>query len=203
MVVGIGATLLVQRIRSRTSGAAAERYDYVDVPSRGSVALSSATPFSMRAHHHAHGDHAHADHEDHLHQHDEQGAGRPVHSHGGTVHSHLPPIRADERITMRGLLALGVSGGLLPCPSAMVLLLAAVALNKTALGLLLVVAFSAGLAATLTLIGVLFLYARRLLPEVDGRGRWTRQLPIASAAVITLVGVAMCYGALAGPGTAP
>jgi nickel/cobalt transporter (NicO) family protein len=208
MVVGIGATLLVQRIRSRAPGAMDARYDYVDMPVHGALVLSPAmAPFSMRAHHRAHGDHdhghhAHADDVGHAHHHD-HGTGGLVHSHGGTVHSHLPPIGADERITVRSLLALGVSGGLLPCPSAMVLLLAAVALNKTALGLLLVVAFSVGLAATLTLVGVLFLYARRLVPQIGGHGRWARQLPIASAAVITLVGVAICYGALAAAGTAP
>ncbi len=68
-----------------------------------------------------------------------------------------PPARA---VTWRGLLALGVSGGLLPCPSAMVLLLAAVALHKTLFGLVLVLAFSVGLAITLTAVGLAFLYAR-------------------------------------------
>ena len=61
-----------------------------------------------------------------------------LHSHGGKTHSHLPPGATGERISWRALLALGVSGGLVPCPSAMVLLLAAVALNKTAYGMLLV-----------------------------------------------------------------
>ena len=76
----------------------------------------------------------------------------------------MPPGAAGEPVTWRGLLALGVSGGLVPCPSAMVLLLAAVALNKTAFGLALVVAFSAGLALTLTAIGLAFLYARNRFP---------------------------------------
>ena len=121
-----------------------------------------------------------------------------VHSHGGSVHSHLPPVGPGERITWRSLLALGVSGGLIPCPSAMVLLLASVALNKTAYGLLLVVAFSVGLAVTLTLVGLAFLYARKLFPRLGGEGRWARVLPIVSAALITVVGLVICYGAIIG-----
>ena len=75
-----------------------------------------------------------------------------------TAHSrHLPPAR----ISWRGLLALGVSGGLIPCPSALVVLLGSIALGRVGFGLALVVAFSLGLAATLTGLGILFLYAGR------------------------------------------
>ena len=105
-----------------------------------------------RPKHHADG-HPHHEHEhdaDHVHDISH------VHYHGSRIHSHLPPGAAGEEVTWRSLLALGVSGGLVPCPSAMVLLLAAVAINKTAYGLMLVVAFSVGLAATLTAVGLAF-----------------------------------------------
>lgn len=114
-----------------------------------------------------------------------------MHSHGGRMHSHLPPAGA---ISWRSLLTLGVSGGLVPCPSAMVLLLAAVALNKTGYGMLLVLAFSAGLALTLTAVGLLFLYARSRLPRTEA-GRWQRILPLTSAAAITVVGLLLCIAA--------
>jgi ABC-type nickel/cobalt efflux system permease component RcnA len=78
----------------------------------------------------------------------------------------------------------------------MVLLLAAVALNKTALGLLLVVAFSLGLAITLTLVGLAFLYARNRFNRPASHARWTHLLPVMSAGTITVVGVALCFGAL-------
>jgi ABC-type nickel/cobalt efflux system permease component RcnA len=117
------------------------------------------------------------------------------HSHGGAWHSHAPP---PDRVTWRSLLALGVSGGLVPCPSAMVLLLAAIALNKTAFGLALVVAFSAGLALTLTAIGLVFLYARDRLPAGARAPRWTRVIPLASAAVVVLIGALLCHAALTG-----
>jgi ABC-type nickel/cobalt efflux system permease component RcnA len=116
-----------------------------------------------------------------------------MHSHGGgPMHSHLPP----EKITWRSLLTLGISGGLVPCPSAMVLLLAAVALNKTAYGMLLVLVFSLGLAITLTMVGLAFLYARnRFAPAGKGR-RWAAWMPVLSAGTITVLGIALCVGAL-------
>jgi len=115
------------------------------------------------------------------------------HSHGGgPIHSHLPP----EKITWRSLLALGISGGLVPCPSAMVLLLAAVALDKTAYGMLLVSAFSVGLAMTLTVVGLMFLYARNRFSRPQEEHNWAEWMPVLSAGTITVLGVALCIGAL-------
>jgi nickel/cobalt transporter (NicO) family protein len=119
-----------------------------------------------------------------------------LHSHGGgPMHSHLPPGAAGERVTWKRLAALGVSGGLVPCPSAMVLLLAAVALGKTAYGMLLVLVFSIGLALTLTVVGLAFLYARNRFSK-RAVARWPQLLPLASASIITLLGVALCIAAL-------
>ena len=120
-----------------------------------------------------------------------------MHSHGGgPMHSHLPPGASGEKITWRSLLTLGISGGLIPCPSAMVLLLAAVALNKAAYGMLLVVAFSVGLAITLTLVGLAFLYARNRFRGSSASNRWAQLLPVASACTIMVLGIALCVGAL-------
>jgi ABC-type nickel/cobalt efflux system permease component RcnA len=114
-------------------------------------------------------------------------------THGdGPMHPHLPPAN----ITWRNLLALGISGGLVPCPSAMVLLLGAVALNKTAYGMLLVLAFSVGLAATLTLVGLVFLHARNRFRRPASGRRWVEWIPVLSAGTITVLGVALCVGAL-------
>jgi nickel/cobalt exporter len=126
-----------------------------------------------------------------------QHADPTMHSHGGgPMHSHLPPGAAGEKITWRSLLTLGISGGLVPCPSAMVLLLAAVALNKTAYGMLLVVSFSVGLAITLTLVGLAFLYARNRFSRPGSSRRWTHLLPVMSAGTITVLGAVLCFGAL-------
>jgi ABC-type nickel/cobalt efflux system permease component RcnA len=147
--------------------------------------------FPGHHHHHDH-DHAHA-HADHVHAH-----GALTHTHGGSTHTHLPPGAEGEKVTWKSLLGLGISGGLIPCPSAMVLLLATIALHKTAYGLVLVIAFSVGLALTLTGVGTAFLYARRLFSRARVPGRLVQVLPAISAAIITGIGIVICYGALAG-----
>jgi len=101
-------------------------------------------------------------------------------------------------ITMGSLVALGASGGLVPCPSALVLLLSSVALGRVGVGLVLLVAFSAGLAAVLTAIGMTVLFAKNLLPDSQKTARSAafRYLPVASAAIITCAGVLMTAVAL-------
>jgi ABC-type nickel/cobalt efflux system permease component RcnA len=95
-----------------------------------------------------------------------------------------------------------VSGGIVPCPAALVVLLSAVAMGRIGLGLLLIVAFSIGLAAVLIVIGLLVVYARRLAARIGRAGddgplvrRW---LPLTSAAVITASGVVITVQALGG-----
>ena len=98
-----------------------------------------------------------------------------------------------DELSWAGLVALGVSGGLVPCESALVLLLGAIALGRAGLGLLLLVSFSAGLAIVLMAIGAIVLYARNLLPkrEQSKPNFFFRYVPVASAAIVTLVGVIM------------
>ena len=113
-----------------------------------------------------------------------------VHDHGdGHVHSHVP----EGEISMGSLIALGASGGLVPCPSALVLLLSSVALGRVALGLTLLVAFSAGLAVVLSGIGLVVLFAKNLLPDsqTTAGNPFFRYVPVASAAVITCAGLIM------------
>ncbi len=93
-----------------------------------------------------------------------------AHSHGHEHHHHHHHDHADAAPSMRSLLAVGVSGGLLPCPSALVVLLAAISLHRIAFGLLLIVAFSAGLALSITVIGLV-----AVLREADVRARELRR----------------------------
>ena len=113
-----------------------------------------------------------------------------AHAHGHEHHHH------HHQHDRRGLLAVGISGGLLPCPSALVVLLAAISLHRVAFGMLLVVAFSVGLAVSITCVGLIAVFAKRAFARFDGRGRATALLPTASAAVILLAGVAMTARAL-------
>lgn len=144
-----------------------------------------AAVLQTRAHDHGH-DHAH-DH-DHGHHHHPCDDGE----HG---HSHAPPS-FDGGVSWRNLLALGVSGGLLPCPSALVVMLGAIALGRVGFGLLLIVAFSAGLAAVLTAIGLLMVYARRAFDRLPLDGRLARYMPVASAVVISIAGLLIVVEAL-------
>jgi ABC-type nickel/cobalt efflux system permease component RcnA len=141
-------------------------------------------------------DHSH----DHSHDHDHGHNHSHSQDHGPHNHSHMPPGADGGPVTWRGLLALGISGGLLPCPSALVVLLSAIALHRVAFGMLLIVAFSIGLAGVLTGIGLLLVYARRLFERFPTDGRLLQALPVASAAFVTLAGVVIAAGALAQAG---
>jgi ABC-type nickel/cobalt efflux system permease component RcnA len=129
-------------------------------------------------HHHDHGHHH--DHEHH-HHHD--------HEHGPHTHTHVP----EGDVSLGSLITLGVSGGLVPCPSALVLLLSSIALGRVGLGLLLLVAFSAGLAVVLMGIGVLVLYAKHFLPDSQKTAAHPafRIIPVVSAALIVCIGLLM------------
>ena len=135
-----------------------------------------------QAHHHHHGhDHDH----DHTHDHG--------HDHH---HHHLPPGVDGVPITWRGLLALGISGGLVPCPSALVLMLGAISLQRVGFGLALIVMFSLGLASVLTAIGVVLVYAGKFFQRIPESGPLFRFVPVASALFITVVGVGITVQAL-------
>lgn len=160
-----------------------------------------ATLFFKRLHvarHHQGGHHHHHDHDHHDHHHDH---GDHSHDHGhdhghGHHHHHVP----EGEVTLGSLIALGASGGLVPCPSALVLLLSSIALGRVALGLTLLVAFSTGLAIVLMAIGLAVLYAKHLIPDTAkaARSPVMRYLPVASAGVITCAGVVMTFVAVRG-----
>ena len=135
--------------------------------------------------------HTHAEHE---HWHGEHTHYGHSHVHNDNSHHHVP---ADgSKITWRGLIALGVSGGLVPCPAALVLLLGAISLDRLGFGMVLVFAFSAGLATVLTGVGLLMIYARKLFERYSFEARMPRLAPVASAAVITLAGLGIAFAAL-------
>ncbi|MFS8117975.1 MAG: nickel/cobalt transporter [Microcoleus sp.] len=111
------------------------------------------------------------------------------HSHGGRIHSHLPPGADGESITWKSLLALGISGGLLPCPSALVMLLSASALGNIGLGMTLVVAFSLGLALVLTAIGLILVYAKQNFHRLPKQITAVKFLPAISAIFVMFLGL--------------
>lgn len=102
-------------------------------------------------------------------------------------------------ITAKTLLTLGISGGIVPCPEALVVLLAAIKLNRVVYGMLLITAFSLGLAAALIAIGLVVVYARQHLDRLPSSGALQRLLPVGSAAVITIIGIVLTANALGFP----
>jgi nickel/cobalt transporter (NicO) family protein len=115
-------------------------------------------------------------------------AHRQRHDHHRHHHSHTPDTR--------GLLGIGVAAGLLPCPSALVVLLSAISLHRVGFGLALIVAFSLGLAATITSIGLLAVFARRAFGRLALDGPLVRALPALSAIAILAVGIGITVNAL-------
>ena len=164
-IVLIGAIMLRQRLRSLRSAAANHHHD--------------------GDHHHGH-EHPHPHEHPHSHDHPHS---HPEHAHGPQGHSHLP----EGEITAGSLIALGVSGGLVPCPAALVLMLAAIAFGHAGAGLVLLIAFSLGLAAVLMAVGMMVLYAKSWLPDLSesSRGPIFRLVPVFSAIIVVCLGLIM------------
>ena len=120
--------------------------------------------------------------------------------HHSRAHTHGRPHEHehDHRHDLRGLLGVGIAAGLLPCPSALVVLLSAIALHRIGFGLALILAFSLGLAATITSIGLVAVLARRAFGRLSFQGRLIRLLPAVSALVIVVVGIGLTVKALPG-----
>jgi nickel/cobalt transporter (NicO) family protein len=145
-------------------------YPWLNLVSGVLVVAIGATVFRSRLRHRGHTHGHHHDHDHHQHQ-------------------HAAPSR-------RSLVAVGITGGLLPCPSALVVLLAAISLHRVAFGMLLIVAFSAGLALSITGIGLVAVFAKQVFKRASFEGRLVRLLPAASALVILAAGLAMTVRAL-------
>ncbi|MEH0582195.1 nickel transporter [Streptomyces sp. B21-108] len=139
-------------------------------------------------------DHSH-EHHDHEHEHDHQHGRTHTHTHGGHTHTHAVAP------TLRGTILLGFAGGMVPSPSAVVVLVGAAALGQAWFGLLLVVAYGVGLALTLTAAGFAVVRlgagATRLL---DRQPRWTthpavtlvrRNMPLWSAFLVVALGAGL------------
>ncbi len=189
MVAVIGGNLLRARLRRNQPHQAMESKVYDD---------------------HSHNDHSHHDHSHHDHSHHHSSHHDPSHhghhpermnphehSHGSHTHSHLPP----SAVSWKNLAALGVSGGIIPCPSALVLLLSSIALGQITYGLILVTSFSLGLAAVLTGLGLMLVYSKQIFAKLpvreSQRFAWVRSLiPTLTATIITLIGLGISIQAI-------
>ncbi|MGD9323555.1 MAG: sulfite exporter TauE/SafE family protein [Desulfobacterales bacterium] len=226
IVVIIGATMIVKRIRAARNQTGSHHH-FIHAHSHNDHGDRSHNNPGHGHHHYNDGDHhdnSHNHHSsagmtDHTHSHhhphdnhDHEGLASGLdhretkkqtlfhHHHNDDhdhSHSHLPPGAGGEPVTWRSLLALGITGGILPCPSALVVLLAAISMHRVGFGMVLILAFSIGLAAVLTTIGLMFVKARQLLDRVPTAGPLMRILPAVSAFIIMILGIGISIGALA------
>jgi ABC-type nickel/cobalt efflux system permease component RcnA len=181
-IVTIGAWLLYKRSTALVhAGEHSHHHHHTDHRSHG--------------HAHAHGDHQHTHEHGHVHNHS-HGVFVHTHTHNGHTHSHVMP--ASDRVSLRSLVALGASGGLVPCPSALILLLSAIALGRPGLGLALLTGFSGGLALVLMGIGGVVIYAKHLLPKTRATIEHPvlRLVPVFSAVVVIVLGLLMTLTAV-------
>lgn len=147
---------------------------------------------------HAHHHHGHAHPHDHLHGHD--------HSHVHEGENSQEPLSegeagtqakpAAQRPLFAQLVALGVSGGIVPCPGALTVLLAAVAYGRLAQGLVLVVIHSIGMASVMVAIGIALVKAAGLISAKVAESKWTRIVPVISTSLITLLGAGLTARAI-------
>jgi len=186
LLAAVGAGLLRRALRARRARTRSHAHEH--------------TSDDAAAHDHAHAPHDHAAH-DHAseahapHDHASEGHAHAPHSHGGRVHSHAP-VDPERPLHWRSLVAMGFAGGMVPAPSALVVLLGAIALGHTWFGVVLVVAYGMGMAATLTAAGILLVRARGALDRRAARrlrpsrfGDLARVLPLATSSVIVVVGL--------------
>lgn len=194
LMVGIGLNLFISRSRGSHLFQAWEsrRINHHSVHNHHDEYHSHIHHHAEHRHSHSHGHSTdHNSERSHSHYHDEY-----VHSHGQKAHSHLPPGADGSPITWTSILGLGISGGLLPCPSALVVLLSAIALGRIGFGLALVSAFSLGLAGVLTGIGLILVYARNWFEQLPLQTPSSKLLPAASALLMALVGLGITTKAL-------
>ena len=210
IVVGIGAMLFVRRLiillngnshsHHHNHGNSHDSYDHTHEQEEHNNHVNDHHHSDERDRHshlHSHNNNPHAhSHDLHYHENDFSVGhhhDNDPHHHG---HSHLSHGMDGSPVTWRSLLALGISGGILPCPSALVVLLGAISLHRVGFGLILIIAFSIGLAGVLTGIGLLFLKGRQMLSRFGMTSPMLRFLPVGSAIFITFLGIGITLNAL-------
>ena len=181
LIVGIGVWLLRARWRSFRSGEMDDGHSH----------SHSHGPLGSHTHVHPHDDEAEDPDNHHPHEHSE------AHHHS---HEHAHTHDRDPAGGRGSLLSLGISGGLVPCPEALAVLLISFTINRLLFGLIILVAFSLGLAAVLIAIGVAMVLAGPALGRFSKDGPLIRALPVGSAVIVTMLGLGILYKAASDTG---
>ncbi len=178
LVIGFGINLLLQRRRDFLAWSKKKNPD-----NKTGINIQSATVIQPHSHELLHS-HSHA-HDGHIHE----------HIHGESVHEHSHTL-PDNKVTWKSLLTLGISGGLVPCPDAIAILLVAVAINRIPLGMMMIVAFSIGLALVLITIGVAMVQGMRFVTRSEFLNRFSVYTPVISAVIVLGLGFALTVNAI-------
>jgi ABC-type nickel/cobalt efflux system permease component RcnA len=202
VVAGLGLTLFVHHYRTTDSE---PHFHHVHQ-------VHSHRPLPGDGHGHHHEDHnssaalthQHTWWRGHVHNgEDDSYAGSQIHQnapHDNEGAAAKPGRQSSEDprpLSFASLVGLGVTGGIVPCPAALVVLLGALAFHRVAFGIFLIVAFSVGLAAVLISFGLAMVYAGRFMSRLGSQSSLTQHwLPLASSAIITTVGVTLALQSL-------
>ena len=200
IVVGVGLALLVAAARRARAARRANvvASEALVTPVREFALVAAGGHDVHTDHDHEPHEHEHHEHEHEHHGHDHEDGASP-HSHGLGTHSHEPGAFGRG-----GLVGLGVAGGLVPSPSALLVLLAAIALGRGAFGVVLVLAYGLGMAGTLSAAGLLLVRLRDRLARVtiadrvSSAARFIVVLPFVTAALVLVVGVLLTVRAMHG-----
>jgi nickel/cobalt transporter (NicO) family protein len=202
LVASVGVSLLWRATRSYQRGGAFAFHVHTREAAVASAPASvpvlafagGPAPHDQGHDHHDHDhDHGHR-HDPHDHGHDPHDHGHDHHGHGHRHDGHVHRAEDMAGLGWRSLLAMGFAGGMVPSPSALVVLLGAIALGRTWFGISLVVAYGAGMAVTLLVAGLVLVRARDRIEQIvtSERGqRFARAvslLPVATAVLIVIGG---------------
>ncbi len=225
LVAIIGVQLFIQRFRAARSQTTSYDKARTNFHTHDNGHEHAHEHHHETEHVHTHADgtaHSHDDIDEHEHHHASehihtQSPNHPItqsHSHdfatpeqeAAHAREHLAEIQAFEKPSWKNLLSLGISGGLLPCPSALVVMLSAIALGRVLYGLFLIIGFSLGLAGVLVLTGLALLYAGKFAGRMFGGNRvgtFMRYVPIVGAFFVAILGVGIALEAFLQTGFIP
>lgn len=191
LILAVGMWMLVGRIRGKEPFHG-HSHDHGHAHSHDHNHSHNHDPF------HGHGhSHPHSHEDDHEHTHDlshDHGHGHSHDHNHGHNHGHVHDlqsvgVQSEQRVGYWQLFLLGVSGGLVPCPAAIAILLAAVGAGRLGEGLTYILLFSLGLASVLIAIGIAIVSAGKFASRFLDAKRFARRISIGSAALITLLGL--------------
>ncbi len=182
LIVGVGGWMITVRFRQARSHHGHSHHEHHSHIQGFEHSNDDDCDEEGHDHGHEHGhSHDHPHHHDHGHE----------HSDVAVLPAQAASQATERRATFWQLVALGVSGGIVPCPAALTVLLVAISVGGFLRGVSLVLIFSVGMASVLVAIGLAMVKAAGVIGRRAADNRFTRIMPVLSAIIVTLLGVAL------------